>query len=76
MSSARATQLIEAGLWLRLTGDIEGARALFEKALSVDPGNARATQLLGDERIGAGPVVRPKPPATGAASAPRPSRAR
>jgi tetratricopeptide (TPR) repeat protein len=46
MSSQRASQLVEAGLWLRLSGDHEGARRLFEQALKLDPGNARAKQLL------------------------------
>lgn len=64
MSSERAAQLIEAGMWLRMTGDLEGARTLFEKALALDPSSARARQLLADERIGANPVVRrtPTPP--------------
>ncbi len=46
MSTPRATQLVEAGLWLRLSGDQEGARRLFEQALKLDPTNARARQLL------------------------------
>src|SRR5580765_2590522 len=46
MSKGRASQLVEAGLWLRLSGDHEGARRLFEQALKLDPGNARARQLL------------------------------
>lgn len=46
MSSQRASQLVEAGLWLRLSGDHDGARRLFEQALKLDPDNARAKQLL------------------------------
>ncbi len=46
MSSDRAAQLIEAGIWLKLSGDREGARKLFERALKLDPGNEKATQLL------------------------------
>ena len=46
MSSDRAAQLIEAGIWLKLSGDREGARKLFERALKLDPGNQKATQLL------------------------------
>jgi hypothetical protein len=46
MSSQRANQLVEAGLWLRLSGDDEGATRLFEQALSLEPENARAKQLL------------------------------
>ncbi|WP_164017022.1 tetratricopeptide repeat protein [Pyxidicoccus trucidator] len=46
MSSQRANQLIEAGLWLRLSGDARGAQRLFERALELDPGNARAREYL------------------------------
>lgn len=46
MSSQRAAQLVEAGVWLRLSGDHEGARRLFEQALKLDRGNVRARQLL------------------------------
>ncbi|MDP2270763.1 MAG: hypothetical protein Q8K32_08505 [Archangium sp.] len=46
MSSDRASQLVEAGIWLKLSGDREGARKLFERALKLDPGNQKATQLL------------------------------
>lgn len=47
MSSARAIQLVEAGLWLRMSGDLEGARRLFEQALRLDPDCERARELLG-----------------------------
>ncbi|NMO19645.1 hypothetical protein HPC49_27760 [Pyxidicoccus fallax] len=46
MSSERANQLVEAGLWLRMSGDHVGAQRLFERALELDPGNARARQYL------------------------------
>ena len=42
----RANQLIEAGLWLHLSGNAEGARNLFQRALSVDPANRRAQEWL------------------------------
>ena len=42
----RANQLIEAGLWLRLGGDDEGARRLFMRALAHDPTNRRAQEWL------------------------------
>jgi hypothetical protein len=45
--SPRANQLIEAGLWLKMSGDVEGARRLFEQALRLDPESARARELLG-----------------------------
>jgi hypothetical protein len=43
----RANQLIEAGLWLKMSGDVEGARRLFEQALRLDPESSRARELLG-----------------------------
>jgi hypothetical protein len=45
--SARANQLLEAGLWLKMSGDLDGARKLFEQALKVDPDSIRARELLG-----------------------------
>jgi hypothetical protein len=42
----RANQLLEAGLWLRLGGDDEGARRLFMRALSHDPTHRRAKEWL------------------------------
>ncbi|HET9034989.1 MAG TPA: hypothetical protein VFN45_02250 [Myxococcaceae bacterium] len=45
--SARANQLLEAGLWLKMSGDLEGARRLFEQALKLDPESIRARELLG-----------------------------
>ena len=45
MSRERAGQLVEAGLWLQMSGDVEGARRLFEQALKLDPQNDRAAQL-------------------------------
>ncbi|MFT3835469.1 MAG: hypothetical protein QM723_00535 [Myxococcaceae bacterium] len=63
MSKGRAAQLVEAGLWLRLSGDHEGAKRLFEQALKLDPENARAKQLL-DAPSGA-PAA--SPPGVGAA---------
>lgn len=46
MSAHRARKLVEAGVWLRISGDQEGARRLFEQALRLDPANVRAKQLL------------------------------
>jgi len=45
--SARANQLLEAGLWLKMSGDLDGARRLFEQALRLDPDSIRARELLG-----------------------------
>ncbi len=64
MSKERAAQLIDAGIWLRLSGDLEGARKLFERAVKLDPANERATQLLQE-----GPV-QPPPPSSPSASNP------
>ena len=67
MSSDRAAQLVEAGIWLKLSGDREGARKLFERALKLDPGNEKATQLLAGapapgEAEPAAPVAPPPAP--------------
>lgn len=59
MSQQRANQLVEAGVWLRLSGDHAGARRLFEQALKLDPGNQRATQMLATDPL----QQPPKPPA-------------
>ncbi len=45
--SARINQLLEAGLWLKMSGDLDGARRLFEQALKLDPDSIRARELLG-----------------------------
>jgi hypothetical protein len=65
MSAQRASQLVEAGLWLRLSGDHEGARRLFEQALKLDPSNARARQLLESQPKSAAAAAAPpaQPPA-------------
>ncbi len=46
MSKERAAQLIDAGLWLKLSGDLDGAQKLFERALKLDPENQRVKTLL------------------------------
>jgi len=46
MRKRRATLLVDAGIWLRLAGDEDGARKLFEQALALDPDNVQARQLL------------------------------
>ncbi|MCY1077014.1 hypothetical protein [Archangium lansingense] len=61
----RANQLIEAGLWLHLGGDTDGARSLFVRALSHDPSNRRAREWLakGTAPRAAAPVTAAPPPA-------------
>ncbi|QRN93886.1 hypothetical protein JRI60_32620 [Archangium violaceum] len=67
----RANQLIEAGLWLRLGGDAEGAQRLFVRALAHDPSNPRAREWLA--KSGNAAVTRPPPPAVRPlAAVPRP----
>ncbi|MBX5482789.1 MAG: tetratricopeptide repeat protein [Myxococcaceae bacterium] len=63
MSVQRAAQLVEAGLWLHMSGDVDGARRLFEQALKLDPSNQRAQQLLAGVATGAGfpAAVAPSP---------------
>ena len=48
MSKERAAQLVEAGVWLRLSGDSAGARRLFEQALKLDPSNDAARAALAE----------------------------
>src|SRR5947207_11169072 len=64
MSAQRASQLVDAGLWLRLSGDHEGARRLFEQALKLDPSNARARQLLESQPKPQEPAAGPPAPST------------
>lgn len=61
MGARRSAALVEAGVFLQLSGDVTGARELFRQALSLDPENAKARVLLGDEA---------HPPANAEASAP------
>ena len=37
MSGSRAEQLVESGLWLRLSGDLAWSQKLFEQAFRLDP---------------------------------------
>jgi tetratricopeptide (TPR) repeat protein len=59
MSSQRAAQLVEAGVWLQAKGDVDGAQRLFEEALKLDPSNLRASQALA--RLAGGPAPAPAP---------------
>jgi hypothetical protein len=56
MSRERATQLIDAGIWLKLSGDVDGARRLFERALKLDPENPKAKELLATPTASAQPA--------------------
>ncbi len=59
MSKDRAAQLVEAGIWLKLSGDREGAAKLFERALKLDPENEKAAELSGGAPVpGEGEVER------------------
>ncbi len=53
MSKERAAQLVDAGLWLKLSGDHEGAQRLFEQALRYDPANVKAQQQLNPKETAA-----------------------
>ncbi len=78
MSKDRAAQLVEAGIWLKLSGDREGARKLFERALKLDPQNEKAAQLLagapapGESELPPAEPVAPAPPQAPMASQPTP----
>lgn len=58
--ATRANQLIEAGLWLRLGGDEEGAQHLFRRAQAYEPSNRRARECLMQ-----GTAARPRAPGAG-----------
>ncbi len=65
MSKERAAQLVDAGLWLKLSGDLDGAKKLFERALKLDPENDRAKSLLeGSSDSQAGAALQPEVPAS------------
>lgn len=49
MSPRRSAALVDAGVFLQLSGDVTGARELFRQALTLDPENKKARVLLGDE---------------------------
>ena len=63
MSKERAAQLVDAGVWLKLSGDLDGARRLFERALKLDPSNEKARQLLAQPGAEV-PAPIPSPPAS------------
>src|SRR5207247_1441419 len=63
MSKQRALQLVEAAVWLEATGDLEGARKLYQQALKLDPSNTRAQQSLERDVVRAPkPAATPAPP--------------
>ena len=66
MRKRRATLLVDAGIWLRLAGDDEGARKLFEQALALDPDNRQAAQLV----VATSAVVAVEPPRSARAQPP------
>lgn len=47
MSPRRSAALVDAGVFLQLSGDVTGARELFRQALTLDPENKKAKVLLG-----------------------------
>lgn len=72
MKKQRASQLVEAAVWLEATGDLAGARKLYEQALIMDPENARARQALERDEARAAPRTSPPPPAVKATPVPPP----
>lgn len=65
MNALRAKALVEAGLLLRLSGDMAGAEKLFVRALELDPDNARARRLLGRDGSGEAAGANPGPGESG-----------
>lgn len=60
MSPQRSAALVEAGVFLQLSGDGAGAKVLFRQALNLDPANKKAKVLLGDDD----PLARADPQTT------------
>jgi len=72
MSKQRAVQLVEAAVWLEATGDLTGARKLYEQALKLDPENTRAQQALERDEARAAPRAGPPTPAAPMKAVPAP----
>ncbi|MDP1918563.1 MAG: hypothetical protein Q8L14_20105 [Myxococcales bacterium] len=51
MSPRRSAALVDAGVFLQLSGDVTGARELFRQALTLDPENKKAKVLLGGDPV-------------------------
>ena len=51
MSPRRSAALVDAGVFLQLSGDVTGARELFRQALTLDPENKKAKVLLGGDPL-------------------------
>jgi hypothetical protein len=60
MNKQRAAQLVDAAVWLEATGDVDGARKLYQQALELDPENAGARKAV--ERGQARPAPAGAPP--------------
>ncbi|HSP77157.1 MAG TPA: hypothetical protein VLQ93_01415 [Myxococcaceae bacterium] len=61
MSARQAHLLVEAGLWLRMEGDHQGARRLFARALEQEPANRQAQQGLARSEEALAPSRKPSP---------------
>lgn len=69
MSKQRAAALIDAGVFLQLAGDLNGARDLFKQALALDPDNVKGQHLY--TAVGGQlPARAPAPPPAPAPSSP------
>lgn len=67
MSPRRSAALVDAGVFLQLSGDVTGARELFRQALTLDPENKKAKVLLGGDPLqtlpaGGGEAAQTLPP--------------
>ncbi len=61
MSARQAHLFVEAGLWLRMGGDHEGARRLFARALEEEPSNRQAQEGLARSEEALSPSRKPSP---------------
>lgn len=63
MNAKRAAALVDAGVFLQLSGDVAGAKELFRQALTLDPSNEKARVLVADSQPNVRAVESPSDPA-------------
>jgi thioredoxin-like negative regulator of GroEL len=63
VNAKRAAALVDAGVFLQLSGDVTGAKELFRQALALDPSNEKARVLVADSQPSVRAVEPPSDPA-------------
>lgn len=62
MTASRVTQLLDAAHWLRLSGDEEGARKLYQQVLQLEPYNMTAADFLSGKNLTLTPLPQERNP--------------